>query len=79
MAQQSNLKEIKQALSVGRLTIPEPATGYHRSFYARCPNDSEESSVYRIEKHGEAITQVVFRCPLCSQQFDAAPKDMLLR
>ena len=78
MAQGSDLSKIKQALAAGRLTVPDPATGYHRSLYARCPHDREESSVYRIEKTGEAITRVVFRCPECSRQFDAAPRGMIL-
>ncbi len=79
MVQGSELEQIKQALSAGRLSIPDLATGYHRSFYACCPADGYESPVYRVDKSGEAITRVVFRCPICSEQFDAVPEKMLFR
>lgn len=79
MGQASEVEQIKQMLSAGRLTIPDPVTGYHRAFYARCPKDCHDSSVYRIERSGEAITRVVFRCPICSEQFDTVPEKMFLR
>jgi len=79
MGQASQVEQIKQMLSAGRLTIPDPATGYHRALYARCPKDRHDSSVYRIERSGEAITRVVFRCPICNEQFDTVPQKMFLR
>lgn len=79
MPKGSELKQIKQALSVGRLSVVDPAIGYQRSFCARCPTDGQESSVYRTDRSGQAITRVVFRCPICGRQFDAAAKDIFLR
>lgn len=79
MPKRSDLKEIKLALSAGRLSVADPATGYQRSFCARCPKDGNDSSVYRTDKSGQAVTRVVFRCPICGNQFEAAPKDIFLR
>ena len=74
-----DVEKIKQALATGRLSVLDPATGYQRSIHARCPVHGEASSVYRIEKSGEAIVRAVFRCPLCGRQFDAKPEDMFLQ
>jgi len=79
MTRSSDVEKIKQALLSGRLTIPDPATGYHRSLYARCPLDGKESPVGRIERSASAITRVVFDCPLCDKQFGDAPAEMILR
>lgn len=79
MGTKSEISLIKQALSAGRLTVPDKTTGYHRSIYACCPSEGYESPVHRIERAGNSISRVIFRCPICSNQFDAAPKNMLLR
>ncbi|MBI4333243.1 MAG: hypothetical protein HY673_18420 [Chloroflexi bacterium] len=80
MEQGNELEKIRQALSQGRLTVPDPVTGYHRSIYGRCPGDGNFSSnVSRIERSGQAITRVVFNCTVCGADFDAAPEAMLLR
>ena len=79
MPHSSDLEQIKQVLLVGRLTVLDSATGYQRSLYASCPTDDHDSPVYRTEKSGEAITRVVFRCPICSGQFDVTPEHMFLR
>jgi hypothetical protein len=79
MAKRSDLEIIKQMLSSGRLTIPEPDTGFHRTIYSKCPKDRHECSVHRIDRSGEAITRVVFRCPICTEQFIAGPEKMFLR
>jgi len=79
MAGKSNLKQIRLALSTGRLSVVDPTTGYHHSFCACCPADGHDSSVYRTDRSGQAITRVVFRCSVCGRQFDAGPKAISLR
>jgi hypothetical protein len=79
MSPASDLEQIKQMLSAGQLTVPDPATGYHRALYARCPRDRHDSAVYRIDRSAESITKVVFRCPICSRQFETIPEKMFLR
>jgi hypothetical protein len=79
MAKRSDLEIIKQMLSSGRLTIPDPDTGFHRALYSHCPKGKHDCSVHRIDRSGVAITQVVFRCPICTEQFIAGPEKMFLR
>ena len=79
MVKRNDLDKIKQMLSSGHLTTPDPDTGFHMALYSLCPSDRNECSVYRIDRSGEEITQVVFRCPICSEQFIAGPEKMFLR
>ena len=79
MTKKSELRRIKEMLSRGQLSIPDPATGFHHSLYAHCPKHGHDSSVHRIERSGIAITGVVFRCPICSEYFDAGVDSMFLR
>jgi len=72
-------ERIKQMLSIGQLTKADPVTGYHYSLYSRCSNDGRDSPVHRIERSGIVITRLVFRCPICSREFDASPKEMFFR
>jgi hypothetical protein len=71
-------KTVRDALRSGQLNVTDPETGYHRQMYARCFH-GHDASVYRVEKHGEEITQVVMRCPMCGEQFVAQPERILLR
>jgi hypothetical protein len=79
MAKKGELRRIKEMLSRGQLSIPDPATGFHHSLYACCSKRGHESPVHRIERSGTAITRVVFRCPICSEDFDAGVDSMFLR
>ena len=81
MTGESEVEQIRHMLSLGHLFVADPVTGYHHSPYARCPNDGSDSSVTHVDRSGwaKSITRVVFHCPVCSQQFDAGPKDMFLR
>jgi hypothetical protein len=61
---------VQQALAAGQLTVPDPATGYHRSLAADCPADGHAASVWRVVRGpGHAITEVVMRCALCGNEF----------
>ena len=79
MEKTNDVEKIKQMLSAGHLTIPDPSTGYQRAIYAHCPRDRHDSAIYRIERSGEAISRVVFICPICSKHFDTLPEEMFLR
>ena len=78
MTERTELQRIEEALAAGRLSVADDS-GYLHFLYARCPSDGQESPVYRTEKAGEAITRVIFRCSVCSKQFDAKPADMFFR
>jgi hypothetical protein len=79
MVKRGDLETIKQMLSSGRLTVSDPDTGIQRVLYSKCPKDRYDCFVHRIDRSGEAITQVVFRCPICTEQFIAGPDKMFLR
>jgi len=79
VAKENELQRIQEMLSRGQLSISDPATGFHHALYAHCPKHGHDSLVHRTERSGIAITRVVFRCPICSEDFDASMKSMLLR
>jgi hypothetical protein len=81
MIKEKEVEQIRDMLSQSHLFITDPATGYHRSPYARCPNDGNDSSVTHVDRRGwsKSIIRVVFQCPVCSRQFDAGSEDMFLR
>jgi hypothetical protein len=75
----SDYDAVVQALAAGKLTVPDPATGYQRSVYARCPNDGEEVSVRRVVRgSGGAITEITMRCTSCGQEFSPATSTLYL-
>jgi hypothetical protein len=70
---------VLQALAAGRITVPDPTTGYQRSIYAKCPNDGEEVTIRRIVRgSGGAITEVAMRCTRCGHEFTPAPTSLYL-
>ncbi|HEU5318894.1 MAG TPA: hypothetical protein VFX49_22465 [Chloroflexota bacterium] len=73
-----NVKAVRDALHGGQLSVTDPATGYHRQMYARC-TQGHAAAVYRVEKHGEEITEITMRCPLCGEQFVAPAERIILR
>ncbi len=79
MARESSAKRIENALARGQLNVKDPQTGYLYTFHARCPKDRSLSAVYRVNRANEAITEVIFRCPVCREQFAAAPANMVLK
>ncbi|HZR00131.1 MAG TPA: hypothetical protein VFC93_15090 [Chloroflexota bacterium] len=71
---------IRQALASGQLTVPDPATGYHRSIYADCPGDGQPCGVYRVVRgSGHAITELTMHCTACGREFTAQPGSLYLR
>jgi hypothetical protein len=78
MAAKGETARIKRALETGQLSVTD-ATGYRRSIYAGCPRDRNPSPVCRQEKSGQALTRLVFRCPICGTEFERPVKSMFLR
>ena len=71
---------VKGALAAGRLTVPDPETGFHHPMYAVCPNDGEHAPVRRVVRGARgAITEVTARCPRCGAEVVAAPEELHLR
>ncbi len=71
---------VREALAVGRLTVPDSKTGFHHTMYAVCPQDGAHAVVRRVERGPRgAITQVTARCPQCGQEIKARAEDLHLR
>ena len=71
---------VKEALAAGRLTVPDPKTGFHHTMYAVCPQDGAQAVVRRVERGPRgAITEVVARCPQCGQEVRTTAEELHLR
>ena len=44
----SEVAAVREALDAGRLTVPDPETGFHHAMYAVCPHDGAHAPVRRV-------------------------------
>ena len=80
MSEENPAAAIQTALSAGQLTVPDLATGYHRSLYAACPKDGQAAAVWRVVRGAKrAITALTMRCPTCGTEFSAPVESLYLR
>ncbi len=71
---------IRRALAAGRLSVPDPATGYQRALSAACPADGQPAPVRRVVRGARgAITELTLRCSRCGREFTPAPEALHLR
>jgi hypothetical protein len=78
MVARNKTKTIRKALKAGQLFVTDK-TGYRRIIYASCPNDGNASPVCRQERSGQALTRLLFRCPICGTQFESPVESLFLR
>lgn len=78
----SELERIQAALKRGEISVLEEG-GYRAFLRAKCPGDGTAASVYKTERvdgaEGAYIRRVDFKCPACSQIFEAPAEKMFLR
>ncbi len=80
MASTDEVAAVREALVAGRLTVPDPDSGFHHPMYAVCPNDGDHAQVRRVVRGaGGSITEVTVRCPRCGVEFVAGPEELHLR
>jgi hypothetical protein len=80
MESTSEAAAVREALAAGRLTVPDPETGFHHPIYAVCPHDGVHVPVRRVVRGPRrAISQVTARCPRCGTEITAAPEDLHMR
>ena len=75
-------KRIKMMLANGEVTYSDPESGYRYTLFANCPDDGSTASVARIAKEnrtGSSVTNIIFKCPICSKLFEGKADDMSLR
>jgi hypothetical protein len=71
---------VRAALDAGRLTVPDPTSGFQHPMYAECPNDGTHSLARRIVRDARgSITEVTAKCPQCHAEFTATPEKLHLR
>ena len=75
----SEVTAVREALNAGRLTVPDPETGFHHPMYAVCPHDGAHAFVRRVVRGARgAITQVTAVCPQCGAEIVAPPEELHL-
>ena len=71
-------EKAKRMFDKGQTTLVDPSTGYKYSMTACCPKDGSFSSIVEIEKSGESLSRVVFKCSQCSTLFEAEQEEIYL-
>lgn len=72
-------EKVKRMFLKGQPELVDLETGYKYSMLARCPKDGNFSPVARIERAGESLSQVTFRCASCSTEFEVSQDDIYVR
>ena len=72
-------EKIKRMFLYGYPNLVDAQTGYKYSMVAPCPKDNNYSSMIRIERSGQYISRVIFRCASCFTEFEADQSNIYLR
>lgn len=72
-------EKVKRMFGQGHTTLIDTSTGYKYEMAARCPNDGSFASIAQLEKTPQGISRVVFRCPQCSNLFEAKQEEIYIR
>jgi hypothetical protein len=72
-------EKVKRMFSQGQTTLVDTTSGYKYSMTACCPQDGSFSSLAQTEKTSEGLSRVIFRCPHCSNLFEAKQEDIYIR
>ena len=72
-------EKVKRMFVQGQPDLVDVRTGYKYSMVARCPKDGDFSSVARIERAGQSLIKVTFRCTSCFTEFEVSQDDIYIR
>ena len=72
-------EKVKRMFEQGQSTLVDAQTGYNYAMVARCPKDGNFASAARIERAGQSLSKVTFRCTSCFTEFEASQDDMYIR
>jgi len=70
--------KVKRMFAQGQPDLVEVQTGYKYSMVARCPKDGNFASVSRIERAGQFLSKVTFRCTSCFTEFEVSQDDIYI-
>ena len=71
--------KVKRMFVQGQTELVDVQTRYKYSMVARCPKDGDFASVARIEKAGQSLSKVTFRCTSCFTEFEVNQDDIYIR
>jgi hypothetical protein len=74
-----DIEKVKRMFLLGHSELIDSQTGYKYSMVASCPKDGNYSSVLRIERSGQSLSKVIFRCASCFTEFEADQNDIYIR
>jgi hypothetical protein len=72
-------EKVKKMFEQGQSNLINTQTKYKYSMVAKCPNDGNFSSVVRIERSGESLSRVIFRCTACFTDFEVKQNEIYIR
>ena len=70
--------KVKSMFNQGQTSLMDTSTGYKYTMTACCPKDGSFASIAEIEKSGESLSRVVFKCSQCSTLFEAKQEEIYL-
>ena len=63
----------------GQTIMVDISSGYKYNMTACCPQDGSFSSIAQTERTSEGLSRLIFRCPHCSNLFEAKQEDIYIR
>jgi hypothetical protein len=72
-------EKVKTMFEKGQPTVVNGQTGHKYDMVARCPKDGNFAPVTRIEKEGQFLGKVTFRCTSCFTEFEVSQDDIYIR
>ena len=72
-------EKVERMFGQGQTTLVDVSSGYKYSMVAHCPQDGSFCSVAQTEKTSEGLSKVIFRCPHCSNLFEANREDIYIQ
>ena len=74
-----DIERVKRMFMQGQTALVDMQTGYKYSMAAHCPKDGNLASVARIERAGQSLSKVTFRCPSCFTEFEVSQDNIFVR
>jgi hypothetical protein len=74
-----DIEKVKRMFTQGQPDLVDVQTGHKYSMVARCPKDGNFASVARIERAGQSLSKVTFRCASCFTEFEVSQDDIHIR
>ena len=74
-----NPEKVKRMFEQGQPALVDVQTGHKYHMVAHCPKDGNFASVARIERAGQSLSKVTFRCTSCFTEFKVSQDDIYIR